>query len=60
MKRFKNIEGKNEKQLEAIKDQAERQLEAIKDYDTEKKSFKQMEHSDEKQQEREELVEYKI
>ena len=29
MKRLKNIEGKNKKQLDAIKDQEEKQLEAI-------------------------------
>ena len=31
MKRLKNMEGKNEQQLVAIRDQVERQLEAIKD-----------------------------
>ena len=32
LKRLKNIESKNEQQLEAIKDQGENQLDAIKDY----------------------------
>ena len=31
LKRLKNIEGKNEQQLEVIKDQVERQLDAIED-----------------------------
>ena len=53
---MKNIEDKNEQQSEAIKDQVERQLKAIKDYDREKKSFKQLECFDEKQQERKELT----
>ena len=38
LKMLKNIEGKNEQQLEAIRDQGDRQLEKIKDYNTEKKS----------------------
>ena len=32
LKRLKNIEGKNEQQLEAIRDQGDRQLGAIKDF----------------------------
>ena len=32
MKRLKNIEGKNEQQLEAIRDQGDRQMEAVKDF----------------------------
>ena len=32
LKRLKNIEGKNEQQLEAIRDQGDRQLEAMKDF----------------------------
>ena len=40
----------------AIKDQGERQLEAIKNYGAEKESFKELEFFDEKQQERNTLV----
>ena len=40
LKRLKNIEGKNEEQLEAIKEQVERQLDAIKNIKTDSKSSK--------------------
>ena len=36
----KNIEGKNEVQLEAVKDQAEKILDAIKNIKTDSKSLK--------------------
>ena len=40
MKRLKNIEGKNEQQLEVIKGQREKQLDAIKNYSTNQKRNK--------------------
>ena len=52
MKRLKNIENKNEQQLEAIKDQGEKQLHAIKDYTAKK----ELEFSDEKNQRAIELI----
>ena len=52
---MKNIEGKNEQQLEAIKDQGERQLEEISRYDATNKSQK-IEFDSEKNQEAKELV----
>ena len=55
LKRLKNIEGKNEQQLDAIRDQGENQLDAIKNYGAKKESFKELEFLDEKQQEREKL-----
>ena len=55
LKRLKNIEGKNEQQLDAIRDQGENQLDAIKNYVAKKESFKELEFLDEKQQEREKL-----
>ena len=55
LKRLKNIEGKNEQQLEAIKDQGERQLEAITSCDATNKSQK-IEFDNEKNQQAKELV----
>ena len=55
MKRLKNIEGKNEQQLDAIEDQGERKLEAIKSYDATNKSQK-TEFVSEKNQEAKELL----
>ena len=55
LKRLKNIEGKNEQQLEAIKDPGERQLEAISSYGATNKSQK-IEFDSEKNQETKELV----
>ena len=40
LKRLKNNEGKNEQQLDAIKDQKEKQLDAIKNYDAKKNHLK--------------------
>ena len=40
MKRLKNIEGKNEEQLQAIEDQGRKQLNAIKNTKTVSKSLK--------------------
>ena len=48
--KLKNIEGKNEQQLEAIKAQGEKQLDVIKSYGSKKESFKELEFFDEKQQ----------
>ena len=53
MKRLKNIEGKNEQQLVAIKDQGEKQLDATENYRAKKESFKGLAFLGEKQQERE-------
>ena len=50
MKRLKNIEGKNEQQLEAIRDQGDRQLEAIKDFSAPSKQ-KEITFGDEESQE---------
>ena len=55
LKRLKNIEGKNEQQLEATKDQGERQLEALSGYDATNKS-QNIEFDIEKNQEAKELV----
>ena len=55
MKRLRNIEGKNEQQLEAIKDQQERQLEAISSYGATNKSRK-IEFDSEKNQEAKQLA----
>ena len=55
MKRLKNIESKNEQQLEAIKDQGERQLEAITSYGATNNSQK-IEFDSERNQEAKELV----
>ena len=55
LKRLKNIEGKNEQQLEAIKDPGQRQLEAISSYGATNKSQK-VEFDSEKNQEAKELV----
>ena len=52
---FEKIEGKNEQQLEAIKDQGERQSEAISSYDAINKSQK-IEFDSDKNQEVNELV----
>ena len=52
MKRLKNIESKNEQQLEAIKDEGEKQLDPIKDYCAKKKT----EFPDEKNQSIIELI----
>ena len=52
MKRLKNIESKNEQQLETIKDQGEKQLDPIKDYCAKKKT----EFPDEKNQSIIELI----
>ena len=38
------MEGKNEQQLEAIRDQGEKQLEAIDNYDSKRESFKELEY----------------
>ena len=40
LKRLRNIEGKNEDQLKAIKDQGKKQLDAIKNIKTDSKSLK--------------------
>ena len=53
---MENIESKNEQQLKAIKDQGEKQLDAIKNYGLKNGSFKELEFPDEKQQERNKLV----
>ena len=50
LKRLKNIEGKNEQQLEAIRDQGGRQLEAIKDFSAPSKQ-KEIKFADEESQE---------
>ena len=55
LKRLKNIERKNEQQLQAIRDQGEKQLEAISSYGTTNKS-QQIEIDSEKNQEAKELV----
>ena len=55
-KEVEKIENKTDQQLEEIKDQEERQLQEIRNYDTEKKSFKQLEYFDGKQQQRDELT----
>ena len=55
LKRLENIEGKNEQQLEVIKDQGERQLEAFSSYDATNKSQK-IEFGNEKNQEAKELA----
>ena len=55
LKRLENIEGKNEQQLEVIKDQGERQLEAFSSYDAKNKSQK-IEFGNEKNQEAKELA----
>ena len=52
LKRLKNIEGKNEQQLDAIKDHGEKQLDAIKNYGAKK----ELEFSDEKNQRAIELI----
>ena len=56
LKRLKNVECKNEQQLEAIKDQGERQLNVIKKYCAKKESFKKLEFSSEEDQKRNEVV----
>ena len=56
LKRLKNIESKNEQQLEAIRDQGERQLDTIKSYSTKKESFKRLEFSSEEDQKRNKVV----
>ena len=55
LKRLKNIESKNEQQLEAIKDRGEKQLEAISSYSATNKSQK-VEFDSEKNQEAKELA----
>ena len=40
LKRFRNIEGKNEGQLKAIEVQGKKQLDAIKDIETDSESLK--------------------
>ena len=50
MKKLKNIECKNEQQLEAIRDQVDRQLEAIKDFSASSKQ-KEIKFGDEESQE---------
>ena len=55
MKRLKNIEGKNEQQLEAIKDQGERQLEEINSYVATSKSQKIEFDSEKNQKAKEEI-----
>ena len=50
LKRLKNIESKNEQQLEAIRDQGDRQLEAIKDFSASSKQ-KEIKFGDEESQE---------
>ena len=52
LKRLKNIESKNENQLELINDQEKRQLDANKSYSTNEESFKKLEFISEKDQER--------
>ena len=58
LKRLKNIEGKNEQQLEAIKDQGEGQLEAISSYNATKidQKKKEIEFNNKKNQEAKEIV----
>ena len=55
MRRLKNIEGKNEQQLEAIKDQGERQLEEISSYVATNKSQKIEFDSEKNQKAKEEI-----
>ena len=50
MKQLKHAEGKNEQQLEAIRDQGDRQLEAIKDFSAPSKQ-KEIKFGDEESQE---------
>ena len=50
MKRLKNIEGKNEQQLEAIRDQEDRKSEGIKDFSASSKQ-KEIKFGDEESQE---------
>ena len=49
LKRLKNIEGKNEQELEAIRDQGDRQLGAIKDFKAASKQ-KEIKFGDESQE----------
>ena len=55
MKRLKNIEGKNEQQLEAIRNQGEMQLETIRDFNVTNRP-KEIKFSGEKNEEQEALI----
>ena len=56
MKRPKNIEGKNNNQLNEIKYQGERQIDAIKNYSAKKKPLKRLKFSSEDDQNSKEML----
>ena len=55
MKRLKNIEDKNRKQLDEIEYQEKKQLDTIKNYSAKKESFKELEFSYQKTQKQNEM-----